>query len=75
MPRNHQVSGHFIKKIKICLQVINKKLFSDITKHNVSLRRGSGALSTVCETTENVSEFRFLPGTLQHLKLYKHCVV
>ena len=47
MPRNHQVSGHFIKKIKICLQVINKKLFSDITKHNVSLRRGSGALSTV----------------------------
>ena len=48
MSRNHQVSGHFIKKIKICLQVINKKLFSDITKHNVSLRRGSGALSTVC---------------------------
>ena len=48
MPRNHQVSGHFIKKIKICLQMINKKLFSDITKHNVSLRRGSGALSTVC---------------------------
>ena len=28
--------------------MINKKLFSDITKHNVSLRRGSGALSTVC---------------------------
>ena len=49
MPRNHQVSGHFIKKIKICLKVINKKLFSDITKRNVSLRRGSGALSTVCE--------------------------
>ena len=47
MPRNHQVSGHFIKKIKICLQMINKKLFSDITKRNVSLRRGSGALSTV----------------------------
>ena len=47
MPRNHQVSGHFIKKIKICLQMINKKLFSDITKHNVSFRRGSGALSTV----------------------------
>ena len=47
MPRNHQVSGRFIKKIKVCLQVINKKLFSDITKHNVSLRRGSGALSTV----------------------------
>ena len=48
MPRNHQVSGHFIKEIKICLKVINKKFFSDITKHNVSLRRGSGALSTVC---------------------------
>ena len=47
MPRNHQVSGHFIKKIKICLKVINKKLFSDITEYNVSLRRGSGALSTV----------------------------
>ena len=40
--------GAFHKKIKICLQMINKKLFFDITKHNVSLRRGSGALSTVC---------------------------
>ena len=52
MPRNHQVSGHFIKKIKICLQMINKKLFSDITQHNVSLRRGSGALSKVWTVRE-----------------------
>ena len=57
MSRNHQVSGHFIKKIKICLQMINKKLFSDITKRNVSLRRGSGALSTVWGSQINLRTF------------------
>ena len=46
MPRNHQFSGHFIKNQNM-FAIDQKSFFSDITKHNMVLRRGSGALSTV----------------------------